>query len=317
MTSQPAVVAVTDERWFDFLSSQAAGGRLDEVNFWRPMGLGFRALAPGEPFFFRLKHPVNAIVGYGYFAHFTLLPITQVWSTFEQRNGDATFSGFLNRISEYRRETPSETVLGSKPVGCIVLREVRFLEPDAWLPWGEPEEWHPNIVAFKGYDLAVGAGQRLRDVLRNGEPAELVRSFQLVLDDQRRLVESSKIAREGQGAFRLRVLDAYGRRCSVTGERSLPVLEAAHIQPYLGPLSNHVQNGLSLRADIHRLFDDGYVTVTPDFRFEVSRRLREDFENGRDYYALDGKQLTVVPERPENLPSAAALEWHANNVYRA
>jgi putative restriction endonuclease len=315
MASQPTVVALTDERWFEFLNSQAVGGRLDEVNFWRPMGTGFRALSPGEPFFLRHKHPVNAIVGYGYFAHFTLLPITQAWVTFDWRNGDATFEGFVRRISDYRGEFPAETVLGTKPLGCIVLREVRLLQPGAWLPWGATEDWSRNIVAFKGYDLAAGVGQRLRELLRNGGPPELVGPFELVLDDQRRLIDSSVVARDGQGAFRLRVLDAYGRRCSVTGERSLPVLEAAHIQPYLGPLSNHVQNGLSLRADLHRLFDTGYVTVTPELRFEVSRSLSDDFENGRDYYAFGGHRL-IVPGRREDAPSRDALEWHANHVFR-
>ena len=32
-----AVVGVTDQRWFDFLASRAVNGRLDEVNFWRPL----------------------------------------------------------------------------------------------------------------------------------------------------------------------------------------------------------------------------------------------------------------------------------------
>lgn len=315
MAIQPALVAVTDQRWFEFLSSIAVGGRLDEVNFWRPMGLGFRALAPGEPFFFRLKHPINAIVGYGYFAHFTPLPINQAWITFEQRNGDASFSGFLNRIAEYRRETPAETALGTKPVGCIVLREARFLQPSEWVSWGPSEEWSPSIVAYRGYDLSVGAGQKLRDLLRNGQPQELIQPFHLVLRDARSMEETAAAIREGQGAFRARVLDAYGRRCSITGERSLPVLEAAHIQPYLSPLSNHVQNGLSLRADIHRLFDDGYVTVTPELRFEVSRSLRDEYENGREYYALSGRRL-IAPGRREDTPSPEALEWHATNVFR-
>jgi hypothetical protein len=31
-----ALVANTDRRWSDFLSSIASDGRLDEVNFWRP-----------------------------------------------------------------------------------------------------------------------------------------------------------------------------------------------------------------------------------------------------------------------------------------
>ena len=69
MAGRNAVVALTDQRWYEFLRGLAAGGRLDEVNFWRPLAqTEFRSLSPGEPFFFRLKHPLNAIAGYGFFA---------------------------------------------------------------------------------------------------------------------------------------------------------------------------------------------------------------------------------------------------------
>ena len=61
MATQNAVVALTDGRWFEFLRNLSADGRLDEVNFWRPLGqTEFKSLAPGEPFFFRLKYPVNS-----------------------------------------------------------------------------------------------------------------------------------------------------------------------------------------------------------------------------------------------------------------
>jgi putative restriction endonuclease len=89
--------------------------------------------------------------------------------------------------------------------------------------------------------------------------------------------------RLGQGAFRLLVTDAYQRRCAVTGERTLPVLDAAHTRPYaeLGP--HRLENGILLRKDLHALFDAGRVTVTPSLELRVSRRIREEFENGRDY----------------------------------
>ena len=89
----------------------------------------------------------------------------------------------------------------------------------------------------------------------------------------------------GQGIFRVSVLDACDRACAVTGEHSLPVLEAAHIMPYADGGTHDVTNGLLLRSDIHRLFDLGYVTVTPEYRFKVSDALAEDFHNGRTYYA--------------------------------
>ena len=76
--------------------------------------------------------------------------------------------------------------------------------------------------------------------------------------------------RIGQGAFRVLVTDAYQRRCAITGEHTLPMLEAAHILPFSEKRPNLVSNGLLLRADFHELFDLGLVTVTPELRVEVS-----------------------------------------------
>jgi putative restriction endonuclease len=238
------------------------------------------------------------------------------WDAFRERNGDPTFERFLSRIAEYRRESPLETALGSKELTCLILREARFLPREHWLSWEEDRGWHPSIVAFKTYDLDSTDGAALADVLKNGRPAELVAEFEPVLVDERGRIEELAIAREGQGSFRVRVLDAYARRCTVTGERALPVLDAAHIQPYRGPASNHVQNGLALRADLHRLYDAGYVTVTPEYRVEVSRRLKEDFHNGEPYYQLAGTKLAVLPSDPGKRPSRLALEWHATQVFR-
>jgi putative restriction endonuclease len=41
------------------------------VNFWRPGSqANFGVIEPGEPFFFKLKAPHNAIAGFGYFVKF-------------------------------------------------------------------------------------------------------------------------------------------------------------------------------------------------------------------------------------------------------
>jgi len=76
-----------------------------------------------------------------------------------------------------------------------------------------------------------------------------------------------------------------------------------------GPEHSRIENGLLMRRDLHALFDRGYVTVTPSLQIEVSPRIREEFENGRDYYRLHG--LPVRP--PRNIvhrPSADHLRWH-------
>jgi putative restriction endonuclease len=116
-----------------------------------------------------------------------------------------------------------------------------------------------------------------------------------VADGIRRYGEPTVIIpRLGQGTFRIMVTDAYQRRCAVTRERTLPALDAVHIKPYNDSGSHDVRNGLLLRSDIHKLFDTGYVTISLDYRFDVSRRIKEEFENGRDYYALHARAASLT-----------------------
>jgi putative restriction endonuclease len=100
----------------------------------------------------------------------------------------------------------------------------------------------------------------------------------------------------------------------VTEEHSLPVLDAAHIRPYASGGEHEVSNGLSLRSDLHRLFDLGYVTIDEGLRFVVGRRLKDEFENGRSYYGLQGK-LLAIPADVALRPSTAALAWHREQMF--
>jgi putative restriction endonuclease len=102
----------------------------------------------------------------------------------------------------------------------------------------------------------------------------------------------------------------------MTSERTLPVLEAAHIRPYAEGGKHELPNGLLLRSDLHTLFDQGYVTVDPDeLRVVVSPRIKEEFENGRDYYQLQGRQIRL-PNDLAAAPSRSSLEYHAQVVFR-
>ena len=57
------------------------------------------------------------------------------------------------------------------------------------------------------------------------------------------------------------------------------------------------------------------MTVTPRLELQVSRRIRDEFENGRDYYALDGREVRE-PVAPFPAPSRELLEWHGDVVFR-
>ena len=122
--------------------------------------------------------------------------------------------------------------------------------------------------------------------------------------------------RLGQGAFRVSVADAYKRRCAITGEKTLPVLQAAHIKPYSQEGPHEVNNGLYLRSDVHTLFDDGYITIDKDYRIDVSRHLHEGYGNGKDYYKYHGQKLLIVPDIFREKPARLYLQWHNENVFR-
>jgi len=122
--------------------------------------------------------------------------------------------------------------------------------------------------------------------------------------------------RLGQGGFRVSITEVYRRRCAMTGEKTLPALEAAHIRPYSGGGGHELSNGLLLRRDLHRLFDLGYLSVNPDDRrIVVSGRIKTEFDYGREYYALHGRAL-APPGDALALPSAEAMRYHAEHVFR-
>jgi len=155
--------------------------------------------------------------------------------------------------------------------------------------------------------------ERLQDYAIASQQTEISDAWN-VIQSQRYGSEYPFRPRLGQGAFKVAVTDAYQRRCAITGERTLPVLEASHIKPY--PLSgpHDVNNGLLLRSDLHILFDQGYLTITETLRVEVSQRIREEFENGRDYYVFDGRSL-FVPDRRAEHPSLEHIRWHHQHVF--
>jgi putative restriction endonuclease len=93
------------------------------------------------------------------------------------------------------------------------------------------------------------------------------------------------------------------------------VLEAAHVKPYAEGGQHELTNGILLRSDLHTLFDRGNVTITPDYRLEVSRRIRDEFENGRDYYALHGRDVRVPPRHDER-PTPILLDWHNTHKFK-
>lgn len=301
-----AFVAVTDPRWYEFLRTHPG---LGEVNFWQPGGQKrFAALAPGEPFLFKLRAPYDAIAGGGFYVDSQILPIGLAWEAFGEGNGAASLQEMLDLIAPLKK---TERVTWGDHVGCIILRDLFFFDREDWI--ARPPDFAPEIVVGKTYDVTSAAGAALWGAVQErlhrtpaGGP-----SVTAPLAAPGLVGETTAW---GPGYFRVRLTEVYGR-CAITRERATPVLDAAVIRPVAAGGAYRPENGIVFRLDVKRLFQEGYVTVLPNFEFRVSERLARDFKDGRTYRRLHESPIWL-PREPRLRPSSELLQWHNDSIFK-
>jgi putative restriction endonuclease len=293
-------IAATDLDWF-FDIREGSPGRV--VNFWTPTPWHVKGLHPGDRLYFMLKAPIRKIGGFGLFVRYSDMTAENAWTTYGLGNGTPSRDALVAKINAFAQRRSKGYRPSSDPViGCIELSDVVALDNDAFL---SPEEhghrFARQIVKLKYFSeqdpLAMPITKALGTI-----PS--TKHFALVEGPALRHSSTLRKDRKGQSAFRQEVLKNYGYRCCVVGEGVVELLEAAHIQPYVDERSNHAQNGLCLRVDLHRLFDEGLLGVTDDHRLQVSAALK-----GTSYESLAGKQIST-PTSVDARPSPQALAAH-------
>ena len=295
-------IGVTDTDWYEYIKNK----QLSEVNFWRPGSQKFKAIEQNDMFLFKLHYPNNYIVGGGFFVSYSYLPTYLAWEAFKDGNGTSSLSKLNRVIESYRKKN---NMLESNPyIGCIILTDVFYLDKSQWIP--APDDFGKYTVQGKRYSAEEGVGKELYCQIQ-----DVLKFKQYTNYKEPEFTYSLTKHRIGQGAFRVIVTDNYQRRCAITGEKTLPVLEAAHIKPVSENGPYIASNGLLLKSDFHTLFDDGYITIDPDYRVDVSKRLHEDYGNGKDYYKYHGQKLIIIPSEENNKPSKEFLVWHNENVF--
>ena len=95
---------------------------------------------------------------------------------------------------------------------------------------------------------------------------------------------------------------AYNNKCVITGINDEYALEAAHIESYINEKSNHIKNGICLRADIHKLFDKNLIGINGDFKIFIRLDMvpRAGLEPARTYevqWILSPSCLPIPPSR--------------------
>lgn len=299
-------IANTDNSWFDFLAQEP---NLSEVNFWWPGEMAFRAIRPGELLVFRLKSPRNKIGGFGVFSNHSPLPIQIAWDSFGRSNGVPSFEALRNAIAAYRKDPVGPMT----NIGCTILVDPVFFPSDLW--FDVPQSWSRSIQRGKVYSTEQAEGLKLWNQLHDAAQMCAAPISNEMTEVQIRYGAPTLITpRLGQGAFRVAVTEAYGRQCAITGGKVLPALDAAHIRPYSEGGLHAKTNGILLRKDIHSVFDAGYATITENYNFLVSKKVKEVFNNGEEYLRLNGNVLRL-PTRKSDWPNPDFIRWHNQNRF--
>lgn len=127
---------------------------------------------------------------------------------------------------------------------------------------------------------------------------------------------TSRVVRDR--TFRRIVLDAYDRRCSITGLRLIngggrAEVDAAHIRPVEASGPDIINNGLALSGTAHWMFDRGLISISDDFQILISRYVN-DIESVRALVNKNGRVL--LPQKPSQHPHPHFLRWHRDHCFK-
>jgi putative restriction endonuclease len=291
-------ISPTDNSWFEFLKANEYNSY---INFWTPTPWNIRKLKQGDRWYFLLKSPIRKIGGFGEFHEYKNLTANNAWQEFGQRNGRSEKDQFVSSIQSYIDKNSKNygnipIDINTYEIGCIVLNNCEFWDEEKFQTLEEQElDFSDQIVKYKYFETDTP--------FTNTNTYD---SF-TVLNESREEYRRSVNQRKGQGEFKGKILKAYCNACCISGETCPELLEAAHLQSYLSENSNHVQNGILLRVDLHRLFDCGLLYIDEDYIIHISSILTNEL-----YTKFQGHKISL-PQNEENHPSLASLKLREAN----
>jgi len=121
--------------------------------------------------------------------------------------------------------------------------------------------------------------------------------------------------RVNQSFFRRIVLVSYNGRCCITGISNPGLLIASHIKPWAIDTLNRVNpsNGLCLNALHDRAFDQGLLTITPDYKILLSEVLLSECKNSDEYFRPYANKSIILPTR--FFPNKDFLQYHYETCF--
>ncbi|KQT04794.1 HNH endonuclease [Rhizobium sp. Leaf386] len=127
---------------------------------------------------------------------------------------------------------------------------------------------------------------------------------------------SSRIVRDR--LFRRLILQAYDKRCAVTGLKLIngggrAEVDAAHIRPVEANGPDILSNGIALSGTAHWMFDRGLIGLSDDLEILISR-YANDCDSIQGLINRTGK--AIVPAGIHERPHPQFLQWHRENTFK-
>ncbi|MBX4940535.1 HNH endonuclease [Rhizobium binae] len=174
--------------------------------------------------------------------------------------------------------------------------------------------------------VSIGLDEHEPELPRLGEPAatrpadgfeEGAQAPFLFAQERDRITQlSSRIVRNR--LFRRLVLQAYDKRCAITGLKLIngggrAEVDAAHIRPVEANGPDILTNGIALSGTAHWMFDRGLISLSDELDILISRQAN-DPESIRGLINKSG--TAIVPSRSFERPHPHFLQWHRQNCFK-
>lgn len=174
------------------------------------------------------------------------------------------------------------------------------------------DEYFPNTKDYSSEQDPVSLFNDLEYSFLN-DPSEYYRDRTKELLTQK---NDEEIFLRGS-VFKREIPKIYNYTCSISGLRinsmhNISMIDACHIIPFSESYDDTVTNGIALCPNLHRAFDRGLLTISPDFRVRVSKGF---IEEGKLTLKQFEGQLISLPTNKKYWPSREGLEWHGVNVF--
>ena len=299
---QMFAVAPTDLNWFQQLRTDGVYG--DVINFWTPTPWNITRFSKGDKLYFMLKSPIRKIGGYGIFVEYKNMKASEAWKKYGRDNGVENLGQLISRTDKYKSKHTKNPLIADPEIGCILLKDPEFYDDkdfktDQLIGVHFPKQ----VVKIKYFNKS-------EKVIFKETEVKVDKTFDLIDSNKAKRKQLTQKERKGQAVFRRNVLNIYKNSCAITGIKQKEVLEAAHIQRYVNENSNHIQNGICLRVDIHKLFDNGLISIDSDYKVVISSMLKST-----EYGKINGKKIKL-PQNKSYYPSPTALKNHNKLVFR-